>query len=338
MRKYILAALLAAAASGLLGRPAAALEKLDLALNWVPGGDDAPLYYAKKLGRYKDAGIDLVIEAGKGSGGSLQRVAVNSAQLGIADMGVVLNGHGKGADVVAILNLYANSALGNYWLKSSGIRGVKDFVGKRIGVPAGDTQRILFPALAKANGIDPNAVTWVNIEPNAKLAALKAHSIDVTTNFYNLHAIMSRELGADMGFLAWRDAGINPYGLSFIVNGGYVKSHRETIDRFTRVTQRAYAECVKTPQPCIDALIEAVGSLRADNEMVNWQLTTVLMSDRISRSTALGWHDDKRMADDYQLVDTYLTIEKKYDVREVYTNDFLDTAVKMTEVAEPKFD
>ena len=52
-------------------------------------------------------------------------------------------------------------------------RGLKDFAGKKIGNPPGDAARALWPALAKANGIDPNAVTWVNIGPNAKLAALK---------------------------------------------------------------------------------------------------------------------------------------------------------------------
>ena len=32
------------------------------------------------------------------------------------------------------------------------------------------------------------------------------------------------------------------------------------------------------------------------------------------QSVALGWHDDKRMAEDYKLVDEYLKIEKPYDV------------------------
>ena len=33
----------------------------------------------------------------------------------------------------------------------------------------------------------------------------------VTTNFYNLHEIMSHELSDDMGYLAWSKAGVNPY-------------------------------------------------------------------------------------------------------------------------------
>ena len=76
-----------------------------------------------------------------------------------------------------------------YWLKSSGIKGIKDFPGKKIGNPAGDGARVMWPALAKANGIDPKSVTWVNIDANSKLSALKSKSIDVTTSFYNIHHI-----------------------------------------------------------------------------------------------------------------------------------------------------
>ena len=236
----------------------------------------------------------------------------------------------KGADTVAVFNVYANSPQGMYWLKSSGIKGVKDFVGKKIGNPAADGARVMWPALAKANGIDPKSVTWVNIDANAKLAALKAKSIDVTTSFYNIHHIFQRELGDDMGFLAWRDAGLNPYGNSVIVNAKYLEGNRATIDKFVKVTQRAFAACVKEPEPCVQALVDANGALKFDNELTNWKLVEVLMSDKHSREAALGIHDDARMTADYELVREYIGVEKPFDVKAVYTNEFLDRSIKMT--------
>jgi NitT/TauT family transport system substrate-binding protein len=328
-------AALAVCAAGTI--PGHAAEKIDVALNWTPGGDHAPLYYAKKMGWFRDADLDVTLEAGKGSAGSVQRVAVNSAQIGLVDMGVVLTSKAKDANVVAIFNIYANSALGMYWLKSSGIKSVADFAGKKIGVPPGDAQRALWPALAKANKVDPGAVTWVNIDPTGKLPALKSRAVDVTTNFYNLHHIMSRELGEDMGFLSWPTAGMNPYGLSIVANGEFLKSKREAVAKFTKITQKAYGACAQEPKPCVEALVESVGALRMDNETVNWQLTMVLMSDTISRSVALGWMDPKRMDDDYELVKTYLGLDKPFDVKTVYTNEFLDPSIKMIAVPEPKF-
>ncbi len=325
MRRFAIAALLAAAAA-----PAAAQQKLDFILNWVPGGDHAPYYYAKKLGWYAKEGIDLNLEPGKGSALAVQKVGAGANPIGLADMGNVLLGRAKGADSVAVYNVYANSPQGLYWLKSSGIKGIKDFPGKKIGNPAADGARPMWPALAKANGIDPKSVTWVNIDANSKLSALKAKSIDITTSFYNIHHIFQRELGDDMGFVAWREIGLNPYGNSVIVNAAYLAKNRPQIDKFVKVTQRAFATCVKDPKPCVEALVEANGALKYDNELQNWKLVEVLMSDKFAREVALGIHDDGRMKADYELVRDYIGLEKPFDVKTTYTNEFLDRSIRMT--------
>jgi len=327
MRRFILAAVAA-----LVAAPAAAQQKLDFILNWVPGGDHAPYYYAKKLGWYSKEGIDLNLEPGKGSALATQKVGAGANPIGLADMGGVLVAKGKGADTVGVFNVYANSPQGMYWLKSSGIKGIKDFPGKKIGNPAGDGARVMWPALAKANGIDPKSVTWVNIDANSKLSALKAKSIDVTTSFYNIHHVFTKELGADMGFLAWREVGLNPYGNSVIVNADFLAKNKPLIGKFVKVTQHAFAECVKDPKPCVQALIDANGALSFDNELVNWQLVEVLMSDKISQTVALGWHDDARMKADYELVKDYVGIDKPFDVKSTYTNEFLDKSIKMKPV------
>ncbi|HVR63946.1 MAG TPA: ABC transporter substrate-binding protein [Polyangia bacterium] len=328
-RSFVVAAvsLLLCAAPGATPAAAAA-EKIDFILNWVPGGDHAPYYYAKKMGWYAQRGIDLNLEPGKGSALAVQKVGAGVNPLGLADMGNALVARGKGADVVGVFNVFANSPQGLYWLKSSGIKGVKDLAGKKIGNPAGDGARAMWPALAKANGVDPNSVTWVNIDGNAKLAALKSKSIDATTAFYNLHHIFKRELGDDMGFVAWRDAGINPYGNSVIVNGEYLKKNKAVVAAFVKVTQKAFAACVADPNPCIDALVEANGALKADNELSNWALDEELMTDKHSRAT-LGIHDDARMKADYKLVSEFVGVEKPFDVRTAYTNEFLDRSIKM---------
>src|SRR5436309_14642273 len=123
-------------------------------------------------------------------------------------MATVLLARGKGANLVAIMTVYGSSLKGFCWLKSSGIAGPKDFAGKKIGNPAGDASRVMWPAFAKEAGIDPGSVTFVNVSPQAKIAALKSHAVDITSDFYNDHDLKLREFGDDLGFLAWRDIGI----------------------------------------------------------------------------------------------------------------------------------
>ena len=314
----------------------AAAQKITFTLNWVAGGDHAPYFYAQKLGLYKQAGLDVDFETGRGSAASAQKVGAGQSQLGLSDMAGVLLFRGKGLDAVGVMNVYANSPQGLYWLKSSGIESVKDLAGKKIGNPAGDGARTMWPALAKKVGIDPGSVTWVNIDANAKLSALKARTIDATTSFFNLHHVFARELGSDMGFLAWKDAGVNPYGNSIIANGPWLRANRDKADKFVKITQKTFADCVKTPEPCINALVEANGALLFQNELENWHLVTMLMSDEISRTVALGWHNDARMADDYRLIDEYLKMEMPYDVTIAYTNESLDTTVHFPPIHPPQ--
>jgi NitT/TauT family transport system substrate-binding protein len=334
--KIIAKVALAMLAGIALGASPAAAQKLTFTLNWVAGGDHAPYFYAQKMGWYKQVGIDVDFETGRGSAASAQKVAAGQSQLGLSDMAGVLLFRGKGLDLVGVMNVYANSPQGLYWLKSSGIQSVKDLAGKKIGNPAGDGARTMWPALAKTVGIDPGSVTWVNIDANSKLSALKSKTVDATTSFFNLHHVFARELGSDMGFLAWKDAGVNPYGNSIIANGPWLKANLDKAEKFVKVTQKAFAECTKTPDPCINALVEANGALLYQNELDNWHLVTMLMNDDTSRNVALGWHDDKRMADDYKLVDEYLKMEKPYDITSAYTNDFLDKTVKMPPINPPK--
>lgn len=314
----------------------AAAEKLTFTLNWVAGGDHAPYFYAQKMGWYKDAGVDVEFETGRGSAASAQKVGAGASQLGLSDMAGVLLFRGKGLNLVGLMNIYANSPQGMYWLKSSGITGVKDFAGKKIGNPAGDGARTMWPALAKKAGVDPNSVTWVNIDANSKLSALKSKAIDITTSFFNLHHVFARELGADMGFLAWKDAGVNMYGNSIIANGAWLASNKDQAAKFIKVTQKAFAECAKTPDPCVKALVEANGALVYQNELDNWHLVTMLMNDETSRTVGLGWHDDARMASDYALVNEYLKMDTPYDVKTAYTNEFLDKGIKMPPINPPK--
>ncbi|MGO8918842.1 MAG: ABC transporter substrate-binding protein [Stellaceae bacterium] len=331
MRKAVSLAVAALAAGLLLPGVAAANDSLTLMLNWVPTADHSPYYYALQQGWYAKAGIDLAIETGKGSGITSQRVGAGTADLGIADLATALVAKSKGADLVAVMNIYANSAQGFYWLKSSGITGPKDFPGRKIGNPPGDAARVMWPAFAKAAGIAADSVTWVNIAPQAKIASLRSHAVDIISDFYNEHDLKLRDFGEELGFLAWRDIGVNPYGNSVITNGDFLKRHRATVKSFVEVSQRAFAACVATVDPCLQALFAEVSGLDDRVQHDQWNRIKELMRDPYTTTVALGWFDAKRMQSDYDLVKTYFGLEQPFDVKAAYTDDFLDTSIKMSQ-------
>ncbi len=326
VKTFVLGAVIAVMAPIAAGK-AQAEETINFVLNWVPGGDHAPIYWAREQGWYEEVGIDLVIEDGTGSGASAKTVGVGRNQVGIADLPTMLQARGQGADLVAVMNIYANSPYGIYWKKSSGIESFEDLNGRTIGNPPFDAARQMWPAIAKVLNIAPDSVEFVNVQPNAKVAAMQSGSIDATTNFYNVHYIYERIFGDDMGFVALRDLGFNPYGNSIIANGTWLSENPELAKGFVQVTQRAYAQCVAEPDPCIKVLAEA-GSQKVEDVTENWKLVVELMTHDSSINGAIGYFDPDRMKDDYDAVETSFDIEA-YDVGAAYSNDFLDMSIKM---------
>jgi NitT/TauT family transport system substrate-binding protein len=309
--------------------PAAAAESVNLILNWTPTADHAPYYYAKAQGWYEKAGIDLNIEVGKGSGVSSLKVGSGGSPFGVADLATTLVAKSKGADVVALMSVYANTGQTFYWLKSNGVDGPKNFPAHKIGNPPGDAARVMWPAFAKAAGIAPDSVSFVNIGPTAKIAALKSHTVDIISDFYNEHDLKVMEFGTDLGFLNWKDIGLNPYGNSLIVNGAYLQKNPKVSQDFVRITQKAFAACVADVDPCLKALLDAASGLDLDNQRKQWERIKFMMTDEFTTTLALGWIDPARMAKDYELVQTYLGMEKPFAVETVFNTSLLDPAVKM---------
>lgn len=309
--------------------PVAAQERVTLVLNWVPSGDHAPLYYAIQQGWYRDAGVDVKLEIARGSGASSARVGAG-AEMGIADLGSAMVARGAGADLTAVMNIFANSPQGFYWLKSSGIQSAKDFTGRKLGNPPGDAARVMWPAIAKRIGIDPGGVSWVNINPAAKPAALLSKQVDGTTFFYNYHYIMQREIGDDLGFASWRSLGLNLYGNSLLANGKFMKEKPNAVRAVVQVTQRAYLHCIKTPEPCIAAMTAVVSGIKAEEEMQNWKLTvSALMDDDAFRTEAFGWFVPKRVQEDLAVVRETFELKQSFEADAIATNAFLDRSLRL---------
>src|ERR1700693_6174154 len=309
--------------------PAGAAESVNLILNWTPTADHSPFYYAKAQGWYEKAGIDLTIEVGKGSGVSSLKVGSGGSPFGIADLATMLVAKSKGADDVAVMSIYANTGQTFYWLKSNGVNGAKDFPGHKIGNPPGDASRVMWPAFAKAAGIAPEAVGFVNVGPTAKIAALKSHTVDIISDFYNEHDLKAIEFGSDLGYINWKQIGLNPYGNSLIVNGAYLQKNSKLVEDFVKISQKAFAACVADVAPCLKALLDQVSGLDEENQQRQWERIKFLMTDEFTTTKALGWIDGERMKKDYELVRTYLGMEKPFDVQTAFTTRMLDTSVKM---------
>src|SRR2546423_8691834 len=146
--KTVIAALGALAASATM---ASAQDAVSLRLNWYLGGLHVPFYYGKDRGFYKEEGIDLTINEGRGSANTVQVVAAGSDTFGLADSSSLIATSAKGADVKSVMSLLNSTGFSVVSLAATGIKSPKDLIGKKLAVSPGDPLGQLFRALAARN-------------------------------------------------------------------------------------------------------------------------------------------------------------------------------------------
>lgn len=302
----------------------ASAEELGLQLNWTAGGDHAPIYYALQEGWYEDAGVDLAVRQGSGSGAAATALDVGQAEVAIIDTPTALQFLARGSKFTGVMVAYNDNAAGLYWRRSSGIESVADIAGHSIGAPAFDATRQMWVPAARKLGLDPDSVNWVNLQPTGKVAALQSGAVDVTTHFYSVHFIYEDIFGDDLGYALLRDHGMNTYSLAYYVADSVIAEKEETVRNFVQTTQRAFAFCLETPDPCSQALSSAV-SMRLSDAARQFEYAARVMPG-VGNDLPLGSWNMDRITDDYEVVREAYELDE-FDATTKFTNDFIDESI-----------
>ncbi len=304
------------------GMAAPRLEKVDFLLNWKITGDHSPYYVALKNGWYKDAGLDVNIIVGQGSGYSVQAVDSGKADIAISDAPVPISSREQGAKIKIIGVIFDKHPNCTYFWKGEGINEPKDLAGKTVAVPATDGHKVMFPAFAKLIGIDPKSVTFVNIEPAAKVAALASKKADAVFELYTGKPFMEAAIPVEkLGYFLWADYGFNAYAHSYIASDDTIKKRPEMLKKFLDVTYRAWEYTANHPTEAIDILAEYHPINKAE---YNKNLETVLefvRTDRL-RQKGLGYIDPAQIQSTYDLVNEYQT-KLSFPIKDCYDASFL---------------
>lgn len=301
-------------------------EKVTLKLNWVPGGDHCFYFVAKEKGFYKDQGLEVSIERGQGSGDTVKRVELNTVDVGLADTGTLMVARSKGAKVKVIAMIYSTSPNGIKTWKGSGITKPKDLEGRKVGVPAGDAQRVLWPALVAANGIQADKVTLINIQPAAKAQSLAARQVDAVFDWVvGNQGYWEAGLDKDkLVLIPWAKWGVNPYGNALMASEKTIRERPEMLRKFMEATMRAWKWSIENPEQASEIFIKSapeVPLLAALGRFANdiHDLVDVPMNQKYR----LGWIDKGRMEETVNNINKYFQVERPVTAEEMFTVEFL---------------
>ncbi|WP_063766233.1 ABC transporter substrate-binding protein [Streptosporangium amethystogenes] len=168
------------------GAPAAsaATTKINYLTSFNVFGRDSYAYVALEKGYFKDAGFDVAIKPGSGTADSLKLIASGQADFGITDLtGSIVTLAGQKMPVTGVAAIHQRSLTAVIALDGAGISAPKDLEGKKVADPPGSAVKLVFPAYAKAAGIDPAKVTFVPAPPPSLPQLLASGEVDAIGQF-----------------------------------------------------------------------------------------------------------------------------------------------------------
>ncbi len=301
-------------------------------LDWRFEGPSALFLVPTAKGYFKDAGLDVTVDSGNGSGGAVTRVASGTYDMGFADLAALMEFHANNPDApnkpVAVMMVYNNTPASVMALKKSGIKTAADLAGKKLGAPVFDAGRRAFPIFAKVNGIEN--VTWTAMDPPLRETMLVRGDVDAITGFTftSLLNIEARGVpAADVTVLAYPDNGVKLYGNAIIASPKLIKENPEAIKAFLAAFAKGAKDVVADPAQAIEAVKARDGIINTALETRRLQLAidTVINSPS-AREEGFGQLKAPRLALMASQVSDAFNTKSRVKAADVWNGSFLPSA------------
>src|SRR2546427_4657784 len=303
-----LAVLVAVLVLAVAGAPAAQpTQKLVFALNWFAVGDHAAYWVALDKGYYKARGLDIELQNSKGSGDSIAKVDTGRADIGLADAVVVIPRIAQGAKIKIVGAVFDLTPLNIWTRKDTGITKPKDLEGKLLAAPPGDSQRQLFPAFARLNGIDASKVKWLNIEPAAKFVALSEKRADAVPDYTTGQPFWEKAVGKEnLVKMPWSDYGFDTYSMSIIASEKTMKERAKVLRDFLEASYMGWRDVMADPKTSLEIFKKRVPDIDLALIEPNMLLGLELMRTERYAKNGIGWMDRGKMCGTVEVINTYM--------------------------------
>jgi len=232
-----------------LAQGARAADSVTLVTDFGYNGRHAYFFVALDKGYYKEAGIDVKIVGGKGSVNAIRQVAAGNANFGFADAGsLVLSRANDSIPVKMVAVVYARPPQAIFCAAEAGLKTPKDLEGKSIANPAGGSIPDMFPAFAKAAGIDKAKVNWVVAASSALPGMLASGKVPCVGQFTVGEPLLRAQAAPKkLVRFAYSDPGLRYYGNGIIATEETIKSNPDLVRRFVAATIKGLKSAIANP-------------------------------------------------------------------------------------------
>ena len=240
-------------AATLVASTASAADNVSVRTDWFHSHYHSPFFLGIEKGFYRDAGIELNVTAGRGSGQVVRLIGNGDDQFGFAATDAVFRAVAKEINVIAIGNIMPKMGQAIYVLKKSGITTPQQLKGRTIGWTPGGTNDALLPAFLKNIGMSMADLKPITVAPATKNRMFVDGQFDAAMCPAWCAGLFARFGGSTNSFV-YSDYGVAMVGYNIVANPQYVKANPDVVKRFLAATMKAFAYSKRNQEEALDAL------------------------------------------------------------------------------------
>ncbi len=308
------------------------MTDVTLTTGWILSGGSAPLVLAEERGYFKDANVNINIVRGYGSADVITKVAAGTYQAGTGFLPTLVKAvaDNPNLDAIAVMISYDASADAVTGPKSTGIKEPADLANRKLSTQPNSTSKLVFQSFAKAVGLDPNSIQWVEVAPQLIGLTVVKGQADGAAQFAASAIANFQRLGIPKDKLyqfKFSDYVDNLYGNGLILQKSWAKSHPEAAKGVVRAYAKGLIDAYKDPKAAIDALMKREPLLKSNVESddLAYSNENYYFTPRVLEK-GLAYHSDDDVEKFMKLLEMPFSLKRIPKVSEIYSSEYLPNA------------
>jgi NitT/TauT family transport system substrate-binding protein len=321
--------------SSLATPPAQAETKLKMVLNWKYQGPQGWFFLAQDRGYFKEAGLDIVIDQGNGSGAGVPLVANGTYDVAFSDINALIELAARKPDdaPIAVYVMYNRPPFTIAVKADSPIKSPKDFEGKTLGGAANDGALKLFPAFCKLAKIDCTKINITNMQPNLREQMLMQGQVDGVFGYVNTIRFSAMLLGVDdskIRYINYGDYGMDLYSNAIVVSKKLAKENPAAVKGLIAAINKGLKDALKDPDAAVAAVAKREPLIKVPVERDRFDAT---IKDEMNHpeiaKIGLGAVDMDRLKRSIDILVDADKLPRTPAVSDIFTPDFLPPAADL---------
>lgn len=315
-----------------LAAPALAqdLRPLKMILNWTYQGPQSWFFLAQDNGYLADAGLEIQMDQGNGSGAAVGSVAGGAYDVGFGDVNALIRLAATAPEEapICVYQMYNTPPFTVAVLQDSDIMTAADLEGRLLGGSANDGALKLFPSFASIADLDTSGIEILNFQSNLREQMLRTKQVEGVFGFVNTIRFSAKLSGMDpdseIRFIKYADYGMDLYSNGLIVSKELTEESPELVSGMVEAFNRGLADTLADPEAAIEAVARREPLI---NKEVELERLLATLGDEMNHPEiaehGLGNVDPARFARAIDIVVEADNLPRTPDVSEVFTDAFL---------------